>query len=130
VGSTPVVRPLTPPPAQPSSVPASAAAATPPTPVGPVAAPPDSTPTAPAAELKPAGSAAKVLTPSQLSEALDRTKQKLDTIDRRRLNAGKQADYDSALRFLSQANTAAKANNLMLAQSSVEKAEALAEGLR
>ena len=37
---------------------------------------------------------------------------------------------DSARRFLAQADTAVKANNLLLAQSSVEKAEALANGLR
>ncbi|MCM3881115.1 MAG: hypothetical protein ND807_13485 [Vicinamibacterales bacterium] len=129
VGSTPVVRPLTP-PAQPSSSPAAASSTVPATPAGPAAVPPDSMPPSPAAELKPAGTAAKTLTPVQLSEALDRTKQKLDAIDRRRLNAGKQADFDSARRFLSQAHTAAKVNNLMLAQSSVEKAEALAEGLR
>ena len=59
-----------------------------------------------------------------------RTKQKLDSIDRRRLNAGKRADYDSARRFLSQANAAVEANNLLLAESSVDKAETLADGLR
>jgi hypothetical protein len=85
---------------------------------------------APAPELRPAGSAARALTSTQLRESLDRTKRKLDAIDRRRLNAGKRADYDSARRFLAQADGAAKANNLMLAQSSVEKAEALADGLR
>jgi hypothetical protein len=85
---------------------------------------------APAPELRPAGPAARALTSTQLRESLDRTKRKLDAIDRRRLNAGKRADYDSARRFLSQADGAAKANNLMLAQSSVEKAEALADGLR
>jgi hypothetical protein len=62
--------------------------------------------------------------------SLDRTRHKLDAIDRRRLNSGKRADYDSARRFLAQADTAVKANNLLLAQSSVEKAEALANGLR
>ena len=48
----------------------------------------------------------------------------------RRLSAGKSADYDSARRFLAQAGDAVKANNLLLAQSSAEKAEALADGLR
>jgi hypothetical protein len=55
---------------------------------------------------------------------------KLDMIDRRRLNSGKRADYDSARRFMDQAEGAVKANNLLLAQSSVEKAETLADGLR
>ena len=59
-----------------------------------------------------------------------RTKQKLDLIQRHQLNAGKRADYDSARRFLSQAETAVKENNLLLAESSVEKAETLADGLK
>jgi hypothetical protein len=54
----------------------------------------------------------------------------LDTIDRRRLNTGKRSDHDSARRFLSQAEAAVKDNNLLLAESSVEKAETLANGLR
>src|SRR4029434_5901162 len=91
-------------------------------PVGPFPVP--DAPLAPAAELKPAGAAASALTSVQVREAFDRTKYKLDAIDRRRLNVGKRADYDSARRFLAQADTAAKANNLMLAQSAVEKAEA------
>jgi hypothetical protein len=70
------------------------------------------------------------LSGTQVRESLDRANKKLDAIDRRRLNAGKQADYDSARRFLAQADTAVKGNNLLLAQSSVEKAEALADGLR
>ena len=46
------------------------------------------------------------------------------------LNTGKRSDYDSARRFLSQAEAAVKDNNLLLAESSVEKAETLANGLR
>jgi hypothetical protein len=63
-------------------------------------------------------------------DRLARTKQKLDTIDRRRLNSGRQTDYDSARRFLSQGEAAVNDNNLLLAESSVEKAETLADGLR
>jgi hypothetical protein len=63
-------------------------------------------------------------------EALVRAKQKLDALNRRQLNAGQRADYDSARRFLAQAEGAVKANNLLLAQSSVEKAETLADGLK
>ena len=55
---------------------------------------------------------------------------KAGPIDRRRLNAGRRADYDSARRFLAQAEDAVKENNLMLAESSVEKAETLADGLK
>jgi hypothetical protein len=59
-----------------------------------------------------------------------RTKQKLDAIDRRGLNPGQRVDYDSARRFLTQAEVAVNENNLLLAESSVEKAETLADGLR
>ena len=72
----------------------------------------------------------RTLTGPQVLALIERTKNKLATIDRRRLSAGKSADYDSALRFLSQAGEAVKANNLLLAQSSAEKAETLADGLR
>jgi hypothetical protein len=123
--SAPVARPTTPPPAQPAAAPS---ASTPAASASVNAT--ESTPSSPAPELRPAGSAARALTGAQVRESLARTKQKLDGIDRRRLNAGKRADYDSARRFLAQADTAINGNNLMLAQSSVEKAETLANGLR
>jgi hypothetical protein len=63
-------------------------------------------------------------------DRLVRTRQKLDAIDRSQLNAGRRTDHDSARRFLSQAEAAVKENNLLLAESSVEKAETLADGLR
>jgi hypothetical protein len=63
-------------------------------------------------------------------DRIARTKQKLDQISRGKLNAGKRTDYDSARRFLTQADGAVKDNNLLLAESSVEKAETLADGLR
>jgi hypothetical protein len=84
----------------------------------------------PPPELRPAGPAGRTLTTAQVRERLVRTKQKLDSIDKRRLNAGKRADYDSAQRFLTQAHEAVTANNLLLAESSAEKAETLADGLR
>jgi hypothetical protein len=120
----PVPAPRPTPPAQSNA----GAQSTPPAPTGPVPVP--EAPPTPAPELLPAGTAAKSLTAAQVRESLDRTNQKLGAIDRRRLNSGKRADYDSARRFLAQADTAVKANNLLLAQSSVEKAEALANGLR
>jgi hypothetical protein len=85
---------------------------------------------APPRDLLPAGPAGRTPTVGQVRDTLTRTKQKLDQIDRRRLNTGKQADFDSARRFLAQAETAMNANNLMLAESSAEKAETLANGLR
>ena len=128
VAAPPAVRPAAP-PAPAAAAPANATPATVTGgPVGPFPVP--ETPATPAAELKPAGPAASTLTAVQVREAFDRTKYKLDAIDRRRLNVGKRADYDSARRFLAQADTATKANNLMLAQSAVEKAEALADGLK
>jgi hypothetical protein len=127
----PVVAPARPTPPPPSQAATGSAApvATPPT-SGPAVTTPEPSATSPAAELRPAGSAARALSPTQVRESLERTKQKLDAIDRRKLNAGKRADYESARSFLAQAETAVKGNNLMLAQSSVEKAEALANGLR
>ncbi|HKY22988.1 MAG TPA: hypothetical protein VJM31_17370 [Vicinamibacterales bacterium] len=86
--------------------------------------------TTPAPELRPGGPAGRMPTATQVRERLSRTKQKLDRIDRRNLNVGKRADYDSAQRFLAQAEGAARDNNLLLAESSVEKAETLADGLR
>jgi hypothetical protein len=86
--------------------------------------------TAPPPDLLPAGPPGRTATASQVRDALTRTKQKLDSIDRRRLNSGRQADYDSARHFLSQAEAAVKVNNLMLAESSAEKAETLADGLK
>ena len=111
---------------------------TPRTPVASTPQPPAAPPVAqtpepartPPPELRPAGPAGKSLTNAQLRERLVRTKQKLDAIDRRRLSPGKRTDYDSARRFLDQANDAAKLNNLLLAESSVDKAETLADGLR
>jgi hypothetical protein len=61
---------------------------------------------------------------------MDRTSKKLAVLDRGKLSAGQQADYDAARRFLSQAQTAVKENNLMLARYSVDKAETLADGLK
>lgn len=104
-----------------SSAPAAAAPAAPlPEPVRPTPAP----------ELQPAGSAGRTPTVAQVRESLGRTKQKLDLMERRRLNAGRRADYDSARRFLDQAEAAVASNNLLLAQSSAEKAETLADGLK
>ena len=84
----------------------------------------------PPPELRAAGTAGRTPTAAQVRDRLVRAKQKLDSIDRPRLNAGKRTDYDSARRFLSQAEAAVKENNLLLAESSVEKAETLADGLQ
>ena len=116
-------------PSPPRSAATAAAAATPATPP-PVAATPETPRIAPPPDLLPAGPAGKTPTSGQVREMLSRTKQKLDQIDRRRLNTGKRADFDSARRFLAQAEAAMNANNLMLAESSAEKAETLANGLR
>lgn len=86
--------------------------------------------TTPPPELRPAAAAGKAPTAAQVRDRLSRAKQKLDLIQRHRLNAGKRVDYDSARRFLSQAEAAVKDNNLLLAESSVEKAETLADGLK
>jgi hypothetical protein len=108
---------------------ATAAAAAPVAPP-PAAVVPEAPRATPPPNLLPAGPAGRTPTANQVREILSRTKQKLDLIDRRRLNTGKQADFDSARRFLAQAEAAMNADNLMLAESSAEKAETLANGLR
>jgi hypothetical protein len=112
-----------------TSPPASAAASPPPAAPPPVAIGPEPARPNPPPDLRPAG-AAGAPTAAQVRDHLARTKQKLDLIDRRRLNTGQQSDYDSARGFLSQAEGAVKDNNLLLAQSSVEKADTLANGLK
>jgi hypothetical protein len=99
----------------------------------PPVAPSTAAPTQPAAatELRPAGApGTQTLSAQQVREIMRRTQQKLNALDRRKLTAGKRDDFDAARQFLSQADTAVKANDLLLAQSSAEKAQALANGLR
>lgn len=120
----PVAGPTPPPPRTPANT--SAAPAAPATPMVTVPEPPP----APAPELRPAGAAVRGPSAAQVRESLVRTKQKLDALDRRQLTSGRRADYDSARRFLAQAESAVASNNLLLAQSSAEKAETLADGLR
>jgi len=114
--------------APPRTAAAAPAPAPPPTQTVPVIEP--TTRTAPPPDLLPAGPPGRKPTVTQVLDAVTRTKQKLDAIDRRRLNSGRRADYDSARRFLAQAEEAVKGNNLMLAESSAEKAETLADGLK
>jgi hypothetical protein len=123
----PVSRPGTAPPTTATATNPPAAAPVPPTPAvvpeGPLR------PTPPP-ELRAAGSTGRKPTASEVKDRLVRTKQKLDTINARSLNAGKRTDFNSARRFLAQAEEAVRENNLLLAESSVEKAETLADGLR
>lgn len=137
----PAVAEAAPPEAPETTVPPTPAAAAPPSPRVPAASappPPVNAPVAqtpepartPPPELRAGGPVGKTLTAAQVRERLVRTKQKLDSIDRRRLSTGKKTDYDSARRFLDQANEAVKLNNLLLAESSVDKAETLADGLK
>jgi hypothetical protein len=137
-----VVLETPPPPERPAAPPPTRTpAATPPAPaptaaiVAPAAAPtvvqtPEPPRTSPPPELRPAGPAGRTPTAAQVRERIVRTNQKLNSINRRTLNAGKRADYDSATRFLETAEAAVTDNNLLLAESSVEKAETLADGLR
>jgi len=138
VVGTPVApeRPVAAPVSRPSGTPppvttaATTPPATPPAPQTPAVVQPEPPRTTPPPELRPAGNAGRTPTAAQVRDRLVRTKQKLDTIDPRRLNAGQRTDYDSARRFLSQGEVAVNENNLLLAESSVEKAETLADGLR
>jgi hypothetical protein len=120
-------RPAPPPAARPPAP--NPAVATPPAAPAPVPPAPVTPPAA--TELRPAGpSGAQTISAQQVRDTITRTSQKLDALDRGKLSSGKRDDYDAARRFLSQADTAVKANDLLLAQSSVEKAEALANGLK
>jgi hypothetical protein len=125
----PTVRTNPPPQAAPPA-PVAVAVAVPASAPPPAPVPTPQPPASPPADLLSAGTSGRTLTRPQVLELLNRTKGKLALIDRRRLSAGKSADYDSAQRFLTQAEGAVKANNLLLAQSSGEKAETLADGLR
>ena len=126
--AAPVTRPGGTPP--PVSTTAAAPTAAPSAPQTPAVLPPEPPRTAPPPELRAAGTPGRTPTAAQVRDRLVRTRQKLDSINRSRLNSGKQTDFDSARRFLSQADQAVKENNLLLAESSVEKAETLADGLR
>jgi hypothetical protein len=131
--------PATPLPERPAPVPASrptapvpapAVAANPQPPQPAPATPTEPPKTTPPPELRAGGGAGRTPTAAQVRERLVRTRQKLNTIRPGSLNAGKRTDYDSARRFLAQAEAAVKDNNLLLAESSVEKAETLADGLK
>jgi hypothetical protein len=122
--ATPVAKPAPTPPSTP------AAAVAPPVTQAPPPAPVEPPRTTPPPELRPGGPAGRTPTAAQVRDRLIRTRNKLDAINRTRLNAGKRTDYDSARRFLEQAEAAVKENNLLLAESSAEKAETLADGLK
>jgi hypothetical protein len=105
-------------------------ASTPPAAVPPAAAPQGTAPAVATPELRPGGIAGQTRSVQELREIIARTSAKLARLDRARLSAGQQADFDTASRFLAQAEQAIRANNLMLAQYSAEKAEILINGLR
>ena len=110
--------------------PARAEAVSPPPAQPAVATPTEQPRPTPPPELRAGGGAGRTPTAAQVRERLVRTRQKINAIQRSGLNAGKRTDYDSARRFLSQAEAAVRKNNLLLAESSVEKAETLADGLK
>lgn len=116
--AAPVTRPAGTPP--PVSNAATTPPATPPAPQTLAPAPSEPPKTTPRPQLRAAGTAGTP-TAAEVRERLVRTKQKLDAINRGRLNAGQSTDYDSARRFLSQAEEAVRENNLLLAESSVER---------
>jgi hypothetical protein len=113
----------------PKPVPATPVAAAPVTPPPPAVTVPEPSRTPPP-DLRPAGPLGSTPNASQVRDRIVRTRQKLDQVDPRRLNPGRRTDFDSARRFLAQAEAAANDNNFMLAESSVDKAETLADALR
>jgi hypothetical protein len=113
---------------------ASGAASTSPSAANPAATQPANPPVGrspgAAAELRPAEGGAQTISAPQVRAVIARVSAKLDTFKRSQLSAGKQADYDAARGFLLQADAALKANNLLLAQHSAEKAETLTSGMK
>jgi hypothetical protein len=60
---------------------------------------------------------------------LDRASRSLDAVSRSRLSPEAQTQYDTARRFILQAQAAVQVGNLVFARYLGEKAETLAKGL-
>jgi hypothetical protein len=69
-------------------------------------------------------------TERQVRDLLTKADQDLDLVEFRTLSRGARAQYDSARRFVAQAEEALKAKNLVFAEQLATKASALATGLR
>jgi hypothetical protein len=122
----PAAAPETPPqprrPATPAP-PASAAA--------PVAVPPAQVATPPPpADLRATGAGKQAISADEVRRIIDRADRVLDGVDPRRLNSAGRVQHDTARRFVTQAEAAVKADNLMFAKYLAEKGETLANGLR
>jgi len=61
---------------------------------------------------------------------VDRASRGLETVSRSRLSPEAQTQYDTARRFIVQAQAAVKVGNLVFARYLAEKAETLAKGLQ
>ena len=125
----PAAAPARPRPAPPRPEPAPAAAATPPPapvePPKPVEEPPK--PPTTTLQTAPTGNAVEV--ERTIRTVLTRATADLNRIDYRALNADARTQYDTAKRFVTQAQEALKAKNLVFARNLADKAAALAAQL-
>jgi hypothetical protein len=69
-------------------------------------------------------------TERRVRDLMTRASRDLGLVDARRLSPGEKAQYDSARRFVAQAEEALKARNLVFAEQLADKAAELAAGLR
>jgi hypothetical protein len=120
--------PARPRPAPPRQEPAPAAAATPPAPVEPPK-PAEEPPKPPTTTLQTAPTGNAVEVERTIRTVLTRATADLSRIDYRALNADARTQYDTAKRFVTQAQDALKAKNLVFARNLADKAAALAAQL-
>jgi hypothetical protein len=104
------------------------AEAKPPEPAAETVKPP-ATPPVPLGQLQPKLAAPQSEVERQVTEQLGAAKRDLDRIDYRALNADAKSQYDTAKRFITQADEARRGGNLLLAQKLAEKAVGLASAL-
>ena len=80
-------------------------------------------------DLDPQRLRALQLTPSDVSTALQRANADLNRVDYRALNADARTQYDTAKRFVRQADDAIRTKNLVFAKNLAEKAATIAAQL-
>jgi len=119
-----IVRPMARPPAQPPEKPAERPAEKLPEKAEPVAAAP---PAAPAPPLQTTANVTEV--ERTIRARMAQASRDLDRTDYRALTAERRAQYDTAKRFLQQADDALKVKNLVFAEQLADKAATLAAAL-
>ena len=116
---TALMTPPAPPPARPAPKPE------PPKPEGSVAVPEPPSPSAPSLTLKP-GPGVQAQTEASIRALLDRAARDLQRVNYAALNADGRTQYDTARRFMQQAEDALKSTNLAFAGKLADKAATMA----